>query len=137
MIWRVADLNAGQTSNGNFESAMPAPDAAGNGRAGSAGAAGARGDSKAPARKRATPASATPAGSTSSRDPVHDEAMRVKAELDRSNAILKRLLRELEDRGPNGPGVPQIWDSVRQAATTSDQLIQRLDRLRADLARRT
>jgi hypothetical protein len=54
-------------------------------------------------------------------------------ELDRSNAMLRRLLRELDERGPNSPGVPQIWEAVRQAATTSDQLIQRLDRLRADI----
>jgi len=67
------------------------------------------------------------------RDPVRDELTRVKQELDRSNAMLKRLLRELDDRGPNSPNVPQIWESVRQAATTSDQLIQRLDRLRAQL----
>jgi hypothetical protein len=68
------------------------------------------------------------------RDPLREEAMRVKLELDRSNAVLKRLLRELDERGPNGPGVPQLWDSVRKAATNSDQLIQRLDRLRSDIA---
>ena len=70
-------------------------------------------------------------------DPVRDELTRVKQELDRSNAMLKRLLRELDDRGPNSPNVPQIWESVRQAATTSDQLIQRLDRLRAQLDAKT
>lgn len=114
MIWQVADLNIGDGGDG--------------------GTAGSKGDAKTAARRRPTAAAASPAGTP--RDPVQDEAVRVKAELDRSNAILKRLLRELEDRGPNGPGVPQIWDSVRQAATTSDQLIQRLDRLRADIARR-
>jgi|GEM_PF-5479656 len=66
-------------------------------------------------------------------DPVRDELTRVKQELDRSNMLLRRLLRELDDRGPNSPNVPQIWESVRQAATTSDQLIQRLDRLRAQV----
>jgi len=66
--------------------------------------------------------------------PLRDEAARVKLELDRSNAVLKRLLRELDERGPNGPGVPQLWESVRQAATASDQLIQRLDRIRTEIA---
>jgi hypothetical protein len=66
--------------------------------------------------------------------PLRDEAARVKTELDRSNAVLKRLLRELDERGPNGPGVPQLWESVRQAATASDQLIQRLDRIRSEIA---
>jgi hypothetical protein len=66
--------------------------------------------------------------------PLKDEAARVKLELDRSNAVLKRLLRELDERGPNGPGVPQLWESVRQAATASDQLIQRLDRIRSEMA---
>ena len=66
-------------------------------------------------------------------DPRQAEVARVKVELDRSNAVLRRLLRELDDRGPNSPGVPQIWEAVRKAATASDQLIQRLDRLREDL----
>jgi hypothetical protein len=113
-------------STGNLDNSIPR-----------ASRAGSKADPKnASARRRVTPAATATSPAATPRDPVRDEAMRVKVELDRSNAILKRLLRELEDRGPNGPGVPQIWESVRQAATTSDQLIQRLDRLRADLARR-
>lgn len=60
------------------------------------------------------------------------EIRRVKLELDRSNAVLKHLLRELDERGPNSAGVPQIWESVRRVATESDQLIQRLERLRTE-----
>ena len=83
--------------------------------------------------KRAGPSKQAVKAPVAVRDPVRDELARVKQELDRSNSMLRRLLRELDDRGPNSPNVPQIWESVRQAATTSDQLIQRLDRLRAQL----
>lgn len=99
---------------------------------------------KAPARQRSEPQGApvTPTARTqgarsaarAAEPDARAEAVRVKQELDRSNAVLRRLLRELDERGPNNPSVRQIWESVRQAATTSDQLIQRLDRLRAEIA---
>ena len=84
-----------------------------------------------PRSRAKTPVEKTPAPAPAL-DPRQAEVARVKLELDRSNAVLRRLLRELDDRGPNSPGVPQIWEAVRKAATQSDQLLQRLDRLRED-----
>ena len=91
----------------------------------------ARPQPRAPAKATTQKASEAPAP-VQETDPRRAELARVKVELDRSNAVLRRLLRELDDRGPNSPGVPQIWEAVRKAATQSDQLLQRLDRLRED-----